>query len=280
MRQSIQKHPLIWYTAILFLFTWPIDLLVAAKHYNWVQFSLPLPVILSVGALFFLAVLVTIGLGYGKSEVIKILKRFLIWKVGAVWYLTILIMPAISFLAVLIDNYIRESRLDFSGILAYEFFGSHPNIWMYILPWFIFTSLTNLEEIGWRGFLLPKMQGKHSALYASILIGVVWWLWHLPKYLGGAGLLMFSLSFFDVLAKSILLTWLYNNTKGSLLLATLFHSSINTAAVFLPMATIVTNDHNGVYVISIILEIITAAFLVYFFGKKDLSLSAGRQIHI
>lgn len=93
------------------------------------------------------------------------------------------------------------------------------------------------EELGWRGFALSRLQQSYSALTASLVIGVVWATWHLPLFLLGAprnqtGL--FALYAVLVVGFSILLTWQYNSTGGSVLLAMLLHGGINASGNLLP----------------------------------------------
>jgi membrane protease YdiL (CAAX protease family) len=95
-----------------------------------------------------------------------------------------------------------------------------------------------LEEVGWMGYVFPKMQAKHSALAAGIVLGVLWGLWHAPvvDYLGaavphGAYWLPFFLSFVAIVAAMrVLIVWVYSNT-GSLLLAQLMHVSMTASLV-------------------------------------------------
>ncbi|MFT4889879.1 MAG: membrane protease YdiL (CAAX protease family) [Halobacteriales archaeon] len=94
------------------------------------------------------------------------------------------------------------------------------------------------EEPGWRGFALPHLTERFSAFTASLVIGVVWAVWHFPLFLMGAPrLLSGSLLLYSVVvvAVSILLTWVYESTGGSVLLALLFHGAINTATSFVPV---------------------------------------------
>jgi len=102
------------------------------------------------------------------------------------------------------------------------------------------------EEIGWRGFALPRMQARWGALKASLLLAVLWTVWHLPHFLtsaqrGGpdAGLAPFytQLPVFFVLlaALSIIFTWVYNHTRSSVFMAILLHASINTLSIALPL---------------------------------------------
>jgi membrane protease YdiL (CAAX protease family) len=85
------------------------------------------------------------------------------------------------------------------------------------------------EEPGWRGFALPRLQGQYGPVVGTFILGVLWALWHLPGYLGGwmetsiLSLLISSVAF------SIIMTWVYNNTRGSILLMILLHSSSNAA---------------------------------------------------
>ena len=85
-----------------------------------------------------------------------------------------------------------------------------------------------LEELGWRGFLQPRLQQRFSALRASIVIGVVWGLWHVPMILTGTGdFTVFWEYMLNVIAMSVILGWLYNNTEGALPLVMIAHASHN-----------------------------------------------------
>ncbi len=85
------------------------------------------------------------------------------------------------------------------------------------------------EEPGWRGFALPRLQEQFGPISGTLILGVLWAGWHLPGYLGGwmtVGVVPLLLS---GMAFSILATWVYNNTQGSILLMILLHSSSNAA---------------------------------------------------
>jgi membrane protease YdiL (CAAX protease family) len=103
------------------------------------------------------------------------------------------------------------------------------------------------EEIGWRGFALPRLQPRYGPLRGTLLLGLLWCLWHLPQFLtpiqgGGPGtglakfLTNFSLFFLLVLALAIIFTWVFNHTRGSIFIAITAHASVNTPeAVLLPL---------------------------------------------
>ena len=100
------------------------------------------------------------------------------------------------------------------------------------IAWTLFAAAG--EEIGWRGYALPRLQATKSALFSSLLIGALWGLWHLT---GGRqsmrGLQIVNFTSW-VLLDSILITWVYNSTHGSLLMTWLFHAAHNGSVHFLP----------------------------------------------
>ncbi|MFC6723724.1 CPBP family intramembrane glutamic endopeptidase, partial [Halobium palmae] len=86
------------------------------------------------------------------------------------------------------------------------------------------------EEAGWRGYLLPRLQSRWGALTASLLPGVVWFLWHVPLlFLPGDtnGAMPLPLMAAFVVASSVMYTWLYNSTGGSVLAVTLLHGGFD-----------------------------------------------------
>lgn len=96
------------------------------------------------------------------------------------------------------------------------------------------------EEIGWRGFLLPRLQRRHGALVASVLVGGHWALWHGPLFVLGDGAMAPTGSSFvaylgSIVGASIVLTWLFNATRGSVIVAMVYHAANNSANAFLPL---------------------------------------------
>jgi membrane protease YdiL (CAAX protease family) len=168
----------------------------------------------------------------GKAGLKKMFCRLLIWRVGVGWWVFSLFAFGLMFLG--------------GTVLAALFSGSalHVNlnrplymiVPMIIMQFFFDSGLG--EELGWRGFLLPRLQARYNALVSSIIVGVVWGLWHLPLFMlegmsptyefgqtYGVVPSLLGYTVVVVLPYSILFTWLYNNTKGSLLLAFVFHAS-------------------------------------------------------
>jgi membrane protease YdiL (CAAX protease family) len=102
--------------------------------------------------------------------------------------------------------------------------------------WFLLFGGPLSEEPGWRGYALPRLAKRFSPLVASVILGALWGLWHVPLHLMGMyyGGAMGALIRVQEIPRAILFTWLYNRTKGSLLLSILFHAAVNTTSLFLP----------------------------------------------
>ncbi len=93
------------------------------------------------------------------------------------------------------------------------------------------------EEAGWRGFALPRLQSRFSPMIASIILGSLWGVWHLPLHVMDVGLYGGNpwgalIRIMDI-PRAILFTWLYNRAKGNLLIVMLFHAATNTTSYFL-----------------------------------------------
>lgn len=115
------------------------------------------------------------------------------------------------------------------------------------------------EELGWRGFALPRLQARMSALSASLILGLLWALWHLPLYLTAGHPLsevFFGWFLLSILADAILFTWIFNNTRGSLLVVLLFHASIATSGLFLASTA-------GSFVIALVLKWAVVLWIVF-----------------
>ncbi|MEQ8756663.1 MAG: CPBP family intramembrane glutamic endopeptidase [Coleofasciculus sp. G1-WW12-02] len=123
---------------------------------------------------------------------------------------------------------------------------------------------TTCEEIGWRGFALPRLQKRHNALTATLIVGMLWGLWHLPLiFLVGQSMSEFPfLWFIIIVTNAFIYTWIYNSTKGSILLVALFHGALNIFSAFiLGVSPIVDALVNCVVVI----------ILIAVFGQANLS---------
>ena len=127
----------------------------------------------------------------------------------------------------------RHGNLAAAWFLAPEFLASLPS-WdrlIYGLPLTLVTDTGPLgEEFGWRGFALPRLLGHWRPLAAALILGAIWWAWHLPTFfISTMSQSELSIPVFLVnsLALSVIMTWLYQRTGGDLLLMILVHVAAN-----------------------------------------------------
>lgn len=185
------------------------------------------------------------------------------------WYAIIfLLVPAATGLASLLDLALGGWGIRLEA--ATDFIDQPLAIVPFALFIMIFGPLP--EEPGWRGYALDRLQTRHKALAASLILGTVWALWHLPLFFMqgsyqhslGFGSLAFWLYTLSLLPDAILYTWIYNNTGRSTLSAILFHFMAN----FVGELFLLSPQTN---VIRFLLWIVLAAAVVVHWGPATLS---------
>jgi membrane protease YdiL (CAAX protease family) len=274
-QKLLSRHSLGFGIGLIFLLTWPID----ASYSGILPLKVPFVAYITIGYGIVFASVTMTWLTVGRGAVVALLKRFLIWRVRFKWYaVALFLFPTIQFLAVMLSATIRRAQVDFSSIIAHEIFGPSAALPILVIPYLLFDALTNGEEIGWRGYVLPRLQARHSALLASLIVGFLWGLWHLPRFVAPGNASSFGWFMVKVILESILYTWLYNNTGGSLLLTTLFHSVGNTGGVFLPIATTVSGGNLTTLWLQITMEAVVAAIVIVTSGHERLSRTEPKQV--
>lgn len=275
MREFLKRHSLVIGILLMFLLTWPIDL----SNSKVLHFEVPFIIYLFLGWGFIFASLLMTWITLGAGSAITLLKRFLIWRVDWKWYLVaFLLVPFIQFTAILLNSMLTKTPIDFNNVFARRIFGESANLIFFIVPFLLIDFIANGEEMGWRGYVLPRLQARYNALISSLILGVIWGFWHFPKFLAPGNDSSFALFMVDTIAKAVLYTWIYNNTRGSLLLVTLFHAVGNTGGVFLPTGTTVSGENTNTFIIQIGLEIIAAVVVILYAGAERLSRSEPKQI--
>ena len=221
------------------------------------------------------AALVATGIVDGRAGIRTLLRRFLIWRVGLRWYVVVLLGAAVVDLTAIALHVVFGGAVpDFAQPFATRIFPPGTSLWLAAPLFLLFNVLANGEEIGWRGYALPRLQARHGALVASVVIGVGSAFWHVPKFLTAGSAQDYSAWLFivDSVAKAVLLTWVFNSTRGSLLMVTLLHASMNTSSVFLPMLPAATGEAHPI-AISIGLHAVAAVAVVLATGAARLSRS-------
>lgn len=267
-KEFLKRHSLVIGIILMFLFTWIIDL--ANSGILPIQF--PFVVYLFLGWGFVFASVIMTGLTLGKEGVVSLLKRYLQWRVSWKWYLVAFgLAPALWIAGVYLYAALVHVSPDFSTIMAYKIFGESANLPLFVLPFFLIDLIANGEEIGWRGYVLPRLQAKHNALTSTMILGVVWGLWHLPKFLSHFDVTAFVWFMLHTMAFAVILTWLYNSTKGSLFLVSICHAASNTVGIFLPVANTTSGENIGAYITVVLLEIAAAVVVTVISGPARLS---------
>lgn len=254
----LRRHSLVAGIGLMFLFTWPIDL----SNSGLLPFKVPFLLYLFLGWGFIVAAVLMTGLTLGRHALAMLLKRYLHWRVGWKWYLVILIVPFLMALGVELNAIITQTPADFSHVIADQLRPGSVSRLAFVIPFFLTDLIANGEEIGWRGYVLPRLQGKYGSLASALLVGVIWGLWHTPKFITHWDTSSFAIFMVDTIAKSVLLAWVYNGTRGSLLLTMLCHSAWNTAGIFLPVSNTLSNANNGASLVVVVLVVISVAAIV------------------
>ena len=172
-----------------------------------------------------IAIIITVS-GSGRRGLRAMFEGRLVGGLNLGWSLVaLLLFPAVAAAALLIHSL---------------FGGPEPGLrTTALIPQVIVILLISLgEEFGWRGFALPRLQERFSALNASLLLGLVWGFWHFPGFLIGTGVpsdMPFAMFLYWIVLATILMTWVYNHTGGSILSAILMHSAGNAAFNYLPL---------------------------------------------
>lgn len=154
------------------------------------------------------------------ADVRRLLARLVPSRSALPWYVAVLIgFPALNLLA--------------ARLLAPDFLARLP-AWPRLLSLLPLTLVTDTgplgEEFGWRGFALPRLLKHRRPLAAALILGVIWWAWHLPTFFIPAlpqHQLSIPIFLMNSLALSVIMTWLYQRTRGDLLLMILVHVAAN-----------------------------------------------------
>jgi membrane protease YdiL (CAAX protease family) len=227
-------------------------------------FSSRIPIIVGIGIELTayaptLAALLVAGLMPTGGGIRRLLHPVIRWRVGVHWYLIALVGPSLLFLVgdvirLAIGAALPASWLAIPGAAAVAF----------LVGTLIAGSFG--EEVGWRGLGQPRLQQRYGALWAAVLVGVIWSLWHLWPIAAPGGLNTTtwsetSLTFIRLISTSIVYAWLFNSTRGSLLIVMLAHAGHNLAVRFVPPADSVQHGDpvvTGLYVLAAVAVVVWA----------------------
>jgi membrane protease YdiL (CAAX protease family) len=264
----LKRYPLVAYFVLAYAISWAFWMPLAASSHDLIPVRLPAVVFYNLAALGpVLAAIIVSGIEGGRPAVRALLEKVLKWRVGVRWYLAALLgYPAL---------FLIGSGLDV--LLGGNPSWPPPNLTDLHMPyWFLLVIMPPFvlgEEIGWRGYALPRIQTGRSALAASFILGVLWGLWHIPSALMRNSLHQgqpFLPWMAWIFLMTVALTWLTNSTGGSVLIAWLYHAAMNYVA-FLTPATM-----RGM-VFASVLVLVAVVLIVILAGPAQLSKSGKEE---
>jgi len=209
-REAVARHQLVIFFGLAFVFSWYPWLIALARG----KTSGPNP----LGPL--IAALVVAGIAEGWPGVRDLLGRIVRGRFGLRWYAFIFGLP------ILICALAAGITTLFGTTVAWPAAAALRELPDRFLFIFLFIGLG--EEPGWRGFALPRLQKQHSPLVASLILAPIWALWHLPLMGNEFAPAIIPAFLISLLGGTLIQTWLFNRSKGSVFAQMLFHATVNT----------------------------------------------------
>lgn len=240
---------LVWFFLLIFLFTIPFYYLIAQKGLavGWLPALVPLPVAL------------IIAFWQGKCSGLKnLLKRYSVKIPNYIWYVpTLLLMPAIFLLADRLLSIFRS--IPEPAILGKQ------------LPTFIVIFIcASTEEMAWMGYAFERMEDKWKTIGATIILAIIWIIWHIPNYylLGQSAMQILLFSIFMIGCRFIIV-WIYKNTGKSSFTSSLVHATSNIMmfGVLLSVLNIEAVGTLGLLILAMA-TIIIVLIVIFFWGPE------------
>lgn len=214
MKKTIRKHYLTSFYIITLLFS----ILLLTLHFVFQsagKYSVSFTQLSPALAVVFISLVLK-----DKTIIKEIKKHFRIDKVAVKWMIPAIAVPAICIVgSSFVMTYYKIDFVPWKGDMLF-----------YILSFAAILIGSAAEEIGWRGFLLPNLQKKYSPFISSIIVGILWGVWHL-NFTGGIwGFILYTVTIIEM---SFLMTWVYNKSNGNLVLMTVWHLVFNLTSYIL-----------------------------------------------
>jgi membrane protease YdiL (CAAX protease family) len=259
----IQRYPLPVFFILAFALTWAIQIPQTLDTRGMLPFHVPPILLLVAGFMPAVAAIIVAAIASGRAGVRDLFSRLVRWRVGVRWYALALFGSLAIWLAGLGINSLLGGSTSWMPALS-------PSLLVNTIVLLAIYLVLNWEDFAWRGFALVRMQARQSTLVASLILGVIEALFHLPLFFSPQAT-QSSLSFgwFTVFSVGavVIYSWIFNNAKGSILPVMLWHASQNTwTSVFAPAA-----GDGTAFTIPTILYAIIAVILVIRFGGARLS---------
>jgi membrane protease YdiL (CAAX protease family) len=263
------------FVLVAFAFTWFFWLLAMLEARDLIS-SLPVP------AVFFgafgpaVAAVVITAQESGRAGLRSLLSRIVRWRVAPFWYGVAFLGPIVVQLFAMALHVVLGGQPPDPLAMV----GALPTVLVTFVYMLIQVGIG--EEVGWRGYALPRLQSGYGALLSSVILGVIWTLWHLPLFFNPAtGYSITPLWVFLIfmLPVSILITWVFNSTGGSVLIIMILHAMLNasTSPLWRAIPDYSTREATTtavvthLYLVQAAVLWVAAVAVVLVYGSRDLS---------
>src|SRR5918997_4363772 len=203
----VKQHPLITFFVLAYTLSWSLESPLVFLGDSITATQGLVLVILASNVPSAVAIVLT-AMVFGRGALRKLLGRLLTWRVNPIWYLVVFLGPAALVGGVVGLNALMGGP---ALILGMPLLGAAIFFAFSVVP-----GSALGEEIGWRGYVLPRLQTRVSALSASLFLAPIWALWHMPLFLAGwlqgtQSPALYPAFFVSAFALSVIPTWVYNS---------------------------------------------------------------------
>ena len=233
VREVYSTRSLLAFFAIAFAWTWTWGLLGAALKVDWPIAATALSMLSGIGPS--LAAVVVVAYTTKRVGLRRWLTRCLQWRTGWRWVLLAFAFPAVTM------GLAAAAHVALGGTLPPSPAAGH--VWLAALNVLLIFLVGGplSEEFGWRGYALPALQARWGWRVASVVLGAIWAVWHLPLFYS-TGTLQSDWPFgwfaLSVIASSVLFAWLFNRSQGSVVPVLMLHTAVNAWLMIVPVTVL------------------------------------------
>lgn len=274
-RSFTRQYPLVAYILLNYALSWTFLYPCYQAILNAEEGTFPLLALIGIPGGFgpSIAAVMVVALNEGKTGVRRLLRRFKSFNLHWKWYLFVLTLPVGLYYLATISTVLFGFDL---GSTAYN--EGVKMALVYLILALPFGPL--MEELGWRGYMLPTLLQQYNVFKSSLILGFCWALWHLASFTfpGAAIPAVFEVNawtvllyFLTIMSETLVFSYVYLRTKGSLILAILLHAAFNAGSTIVltvyPDVSEQVDQRMYLYALHIVLIMLTAIGLFGFSHK-------------
>jgi len=259
---------ILWFFAIAFVWSWTCWLVSTLIRENFPFGASALALTGGFGPS--IAAVIMVVQGEGIAGLRQWLRRCLQWRVGWHWLLLAFLFPLVFM------GLAAAVHVALGGTLPASPAAGHALL--VVLNFFLIFLVGGPlgEEFGWRGYALPALQVRWGWRTASLVLGGVWAVWHLPLFYSAGTVqsqLPMGLHVLSTVASSVLFAWLYNRTRASLIPALLLHTAVNAWSMIIPVMVLPDGSNLRPFQLMVGILVLVAVALLFSSSPSDAHLA-------